>query len=65
MMKTTFIGVQPTTILNDGTMINFGAHLNAGVFHIKKYRNPKTGKFTLEKMPVYHIVGDEKEKKAS
>ena len=25
-------------------------------------RDPKTGKFTLEKMPVYHIV-DEKEKK--
>ena len=28
-------------------------------------RDPKTGKFTMEKMPVYHIVGDEKEKKAS
>ena len=28
-------------------------------------RDPKTGKFSLEKMPVYHIVGDEKEKKAS
>ena len=25
----------------------------------------KTGKFTLEKMPVYHIVGDDKKKKAS
>ena len=25
-------------------------------------RDPKTGKFTLEKVPVYHIV-DEKEKK--
>ena len=28
-------------------------------------RDPKTGKFTLEKMPVYHIVGDDKKKKAS
>ena len=28
-------------------------------------RDPKTGKFSLEKMPVYHIVGDKKEKKAS
>ena len=26
-------------------MINFGAHLNGGIFHIKKYHNPKTGKF--------------------
>ena len=33
------------TIFNDGTMVNFGAHLNAGIFHIKKYHNPKTGKF--------------------
>ena len=33
------------TILNDGTMINFGAHLNAGIFHIKKYHNPKTDTF--------------------
>ena len=33
------------TIFSDGTMINFGAHLNGGIFHIKKYHNPKTGKF--------------------
>ena len=32
-------------LFNDGTMVNFGAHLNAGIFHIKKYQNPKTGKF--------------------
>ena len=28
-------------------------------------RDPKTGKFTMEKMPVYHIIGDEEKKKAS
>ena len=28
-------------------------------------RDPKSGKFSMEKMPVYHIVGDEKKKKAS
>lgn len=33
------------TIFNDGTMVNFGAHFNAGIFHIKKYHNPKTGTF--------------------
>ena len=27
-------------------------------------RDPKTGKFTMEKMPVYHIIGDEEKKKA-
>ena len=26
-------------------------------------RDPKTGKFTMEKVPVYHIVDDEKKKK--
>tara|TARA_B100001996_G_scaffold188797_1_gene144499 strand:- start:152 stop:529 length:378 start_codon:yes stop_codon:yes gene_type:complete len=26
-------------------------------------RDPKTGKFTMEKAPVYHIIDDEKEKK--
>ena len=26
-------------------MINFGAHLNGGIYHIEKYDNPKTGKF--------------------
>ena len=28
-------------------------------------RDPKTGKFTMEKVPVYHIVDDKKDKKAS
>ena len=28
-------------------------------------RDPKTKKFTLEKVPVYHIVDEKKEKKAS
>ena len=28
-------------------------------------RDPETGKFTLEKKPVYHIVDDKEKKKAS
>ena len=28
-------------------------------------RDPKTGKFTMEKMPVYHIIDEEKKKEAS
>ena len=28
-------------------------------------RDPKTGKFTLEKVPVYHIVDEKEKKKAS
>ena len=28
-------------------------------------RDPKTKKFTMEKVPVYHIVDEKKEKKAS
>ena len=28
-------------------------------------RAPKTGKFTMEKAPVYHIVDEEKKKEAS
>ena len=28
-------------------------------------RDPKTGKFSMEKVPVYHIVDDKKDKKAS
>ena len=28
-------------------------------------RDPQTGKFTMEKVPVYHIVDDKKDKKAS
>ena len=32
------------TILNDGTMVNFGVHLNGGIFHIKKYHKPKNWK---------------------
>ena len=28
-------------------------------------RDPKTGKFKMEKVPVYHIVDDKKDKKAS
>ena len=26
-------------------------------------RDPKTGKFTMEKMPVQHIIGEEEKKK--
>ncbi len=28
-------------------------------------RNPETGKFSMEKKPVYHIVDDKEKKKAS
>ena len=28
-------------------------------------RDPKTGKFTMEKVPVYHIVDEKEKKKAS
>ena len=28
-------------------------------------RDPKTGKFSLEKVPVYHIVDENEKKKAS
>ncbi len=31
--------------LSDGTLINLGAYLNGGLYHIEKYENPKTGKF--------------------
>ncbi len=33
------------TIFKDGTLINLGLHLNAGLYHIEKYDNPKSGKF--------------------
>ncbi len=33
------------TLFNDGTLINFGVHLNAGIYHIEKYENPKSGQF--------------------
>ncbi len=33
------------TIFEDGTYINLGVHLNAGIYHIEKYENPKNGKF--------------------
>tara|TARA_X000000950_G_scaffold220376_1_gene265384 strand:+ start:504 stop:1556 length:1053 start_codon:yes stop_codon:yes gene_type:complete len=33
------------TIFRDGTLMNLGLHLNAGLYHIEKYVNPKTGKF--------------------
>ncbi len=38
----------PTT-LSDGTLINLGVHLNAGLYHIEKYQNPKTGNFNFSK----------------
>ncbi len=33
------------TILSDGTLINIGAHLHGGIYHIEKFENKKTGKF--------------------
>ena len=36
-----------------------------GKFSASLYIYPKTGKFTMEKVPVYHIVDDENKKKAS
>ena len=33
------------TILNDGTLLKLGAHLNAGLYNIRKYSNPVNGKF--------------------
>ena len=38
----------PTT-LNDGTLLKFGAHLNAGLYSIKKYENPVNGLFEHKK----------------
>ena len=33
------------TILNDGTLLKLGGHLNAGLYNVKKYDNPVSGKF--------------------
>ena len=33
------------SILNDGTLLKFGGHLNAGVYNVKQYLNPVNGKF--------------------
>ena len=30
---------------NDGTLLKFGAHLNAGLYNVKKFDNPVSGKF--------------------
>ncbi len=38
------------TILDDGTSINLGLHLNAGIYHIEKFNNPKTGEFQFNKI---------------
>ena len=32
-------------LMKDGTLINFGIHLNAGIYHIEKFENPKKGRF--------------------
>tara|TARA_B100000287_G_scaffold434370_1_gene498620 strand:+ start:2099 stop:4264 length:2166 start_codon:yes stop_codon:yes gene_type:complete len=37
------------TILKDGTFLKFGAHLNAGLYKIKKYDNPVKGSFDHNK----------------
>ena len=35
------------------------------VLTVSRSWTPKTGKFTMEKAPVYHIVDEEKKKEAS
>ncbi len=37
------------TIFSDGTFINFGMHLNGGLFHVQNYNDPKTGKLENSK----------------
>ena len=31
------------TIFKDGTFVNFGAHINGGLYHVSNYDNPKSG----------------------
>ncbi len=38
------------TLLDDGTQINFGLHLNGGLYHIEKFDNPKNGEFEFNKI---------------
>ncbi len=38
------------TLLNDGTQINLGLHLNGGLYHIEKFDNPKNGEFEFSKI---------------
>ena len=33
------------TVLNDGTLLKLGGHLNAGLYNLKKYDNPVSSKF--------------------
>ncbi len=37
------------TIFRDGTLINLGAHLNGGLYHVEDYDNPKSGKLENSK----------------
>ena len=59
--KSPHVPVTPEEIANSAIA---AAKAGASVVHIH-VRDPKTGKFSLEKVPVYHIVDENEKKKAS